>query len=139
MGEMFFAPVAAWLSKGIDIHKFGEQITDYVTIPSTRARIKGGVIRGNVISIDNYGNAITNITTGIMAKLKSDIVGKRYRFKYKDTDFLLVNYYSDPNAPASGLSAVINSFGHVELFVYKESASARYHINIGDSVEVALS
>lgn len=137
-GRDVFAPAAAWLSKGIDVFKFGEQITDYVTIPSTRAKIEGGIIKGNVISIDTFGNAVTNITTGIMAKLNPDIEKSRYRVKYKGAELPLVRYYADPNASALGLSAVINSFGHLELFFYKENAASKYNVNIGDSVEAAL-
>lgn len=137
-GRDVFAPAAAWLSKGLDVFKFGEEITDYVTIPSTRAKIKGGIIKGNVISIDIFGNAITNITTGNMAKLNPDIAKSRYRVKYKSAELPLVNYYADPKASKEGLSAVINSFGHLELFVYKENAASKYNVNIGDSVEVAL-
>ncbi|MEW6713907.1 MAG: SAM-dependent chlorinase/fluorinase [Nitrospirota bacterium] len=133
-----FAPAAAWLSKGIDVLKFGEEITDYVRIPSIRATIKGGIIKGNVISIDIFGNAITNITTGIMAKLQPDITKIRYRIKYKGAELPLVRYYADPNASENGLSAVMNSFGHLELFAYKENAASKYNINIGDSVEAAL-
>jgi len=137
-GRDVFAPAAAWLSKGIDVYKFGEQITDYITIPSTRAKIKGGIINGNIISIDIFGNAITNITTKIMAKLNADTAKKRYRVNYKGAELPLVNYYADPNASEHGLSAVINSFGHLELFVYKESSASKHNINIGDSVQVEL-
>lgn len=137
-GRDVFAPAAAWLSKGLDVFKFGEQITDYVTIPSTRANIKGNIIKGNVISIDIFGNAITNITTGNMAQLNPDIAKNRYRVKYKGAELPLVKYYADPDASADGISSVINSFGHLELFVYKESSASKYSINIGDSVEVSL-
>lgn len=137
-GRDVFAPAAAWLSKGLDSSKFGEQITDYVTIPSTRAKIEGGIIKGNVISIDIFGNAATNITTEIMAKLAPDIAKCRCSVKYKGAELPLVKYYADPNVSGHGISAVINSFGHLELFVYKENAASKYNVNIGDSVEAAL-
>lgn len=137
-GRDVFAPAAAWLSKGIDVFKFGEQITDYVTIPSIKATIKGSIIKGNVIAIDIFGNAATNITIGNMAKLQPDMAKIRYRVKYKGTELPLVNFYADSNASVHGLSAVINSFGHLELFVYKENANSKYNVNIGDSVEVEL-
>ncbi len=137
-GRDVFAPSAAWLSKGIESSKFGEEITDYVTIPSTRARVEGSTIKGNIISIDIFGNAITNITTGNMAKLNPDIAESRYRVKYKGAELPLVKHYSDPNVSGQGLSAVINSFGHLELFVYKENAASKYNITIGDSVEASL-
>jgi S-adenosylmethionine hydrolase len=137
-GRDVFAPAAAWLSKGIDVFKFGEEITDYVTIPSTRARLDAGIIRGNVISIDIFGNAITNITTAIMSELNPDITKGKFGVKFKNSKVPLVKHYADPKAPANGLSAVINSFSHIELFTFQDSAASRYNINIGDSVEVSL-
>jgi len=137
-GRDVFAPAAAWLSKGLESSRFGEEINDYVTIPSTRARIEGGLIKGNVISVDIFGNAITNITTEIMAKHSADTAKSGFMVKYKGSELPLVRYYADPNVSGNGLASVINSFGHLELFAYKENAASKYNINIGDSVEAAL-
>jgi S-adenosylmethionine hydrolase len=138
-GRDIFAPVAAWLSKGIDCSRFGEQITDYVKIPLNVSRFEDeGVINGNVISIDNFGNAITNITKGDLAKLSSEASSDRLRVIYKENRISMVGYYADPGISGEALSALINSFGHLELFVYKHKASSRFNIEIGDSVSARL-
>src|SRR3990172_4708747 len=70
-GRDIFAPVAAWLSKGIESSKFGEPITDFVKfdIPSPSFS-SANALEGEVIYIDTYGNAITNIRVKDIEKLR---------------------------------------------------------------------
>ncbi len=56
-----FAPAAAWLSKGIEANNFGEEITDYVRFNIPRSRKEGNEVAGEIVYIDKFGNAITNI------------------------------------------------------------------------------
>ena len=65
-GRDIFAPVAAWLSKGVTPENFGDLITDYVKIPRTRPtrRQEAGETRveGTVLAVDKFGNLITSLT-----------------------------------------------------------------------------
>jgi len=135
-GRDIFAPVAAWLSKGVDSYKFGEEINEYVTISFPKTDMSEGVISGEVVSIDTFGNAITNITRKEMSMLTSMDSSDKFRIYYNDTQMLLVNFYSEKES--SMASAIINSFGHLEIFVYKENASQKLNIRIGDKVSVKL-
>jgi S-adenosyl-L-methionine hydrolase (adenosine-forming) len=58
-----FAPVAAYLAKQVDSHKFGDEIEDYAkfSAPKPKALDKSR-IRGVVLKVDRFGNLITNIT-----------------------------------------------------------------------------
>lgn len=61
-GRDVFAPVAAWLSKGVRPEKFGAAVTDYVKCASPKPeRLENGGVRGVVIKADQFGNLITNI------------------------------------------------------------------------------
>lgn len=135
-GRDIFAPVAAWLSKGIDSYKFGEEISNYVTISSPKPDISKGTISGEVVSIDNFGNAITNITKEDISTLTSMDSSEKFRIYYNDNHMPLVNFYSENES--SNTSAIINSFGHLEIFVYKENASHNLNIRIGDKVSFKL-
>lgn len=136
-GRDIFAPAAAWLSKGIDSTKFGEQITDYVTISSIKSTIEDGrIIKGSIISIDGFGNAITNITEDNLRELTDIVYRDKFRIIYKGRELTIKNYYAE--AEESSLSAIINSFGHLEIFVYKGSASEAFDIKIEDSISVML-
>jgi S-adenosyl-L-methionine hydrolase (adenosine-forming) len=57
-----FAPVAAYLAKQVDSHKFGDEIEDYARFSAPRPKPEGGRIRGVVLKVDRFGNLITNIT-----------------------------------------------------------------------------
>jgi S-adenosylmethionine hydrolase len=61
-GRDVFAPIAGWLSKGIETSNFGDPITDFkkisVSVPQITAK---NTIEGEIIYIDRFGNTITNI------------------------------------------------------------------------------
>lgn len=69
-GRDVFAPVAAWLSKGVEPEKLGEPVADYVKFAYPKAdRLQNGGVRGVVIKVDQFGNLITNISPGDAAGL----------------------------------------------------------------------
>lgn len=136
-GRDIFAPAAAWFSKGIESSKFGELINDYVTLSMSKPRIADGTtVEGEVIYIDIFGNAITNITKDDLDKLSLEFSKERFKVIYKGNQLNLSNYYAE--SEGTNLSGVLNSFGFLELFIYKGNASERFNIKIGDSVSVTL-
>jgi len=60
-GRDIFAPVAAHLSKGADPLEMGPTISDPVKLPLHASNQKGGALYGEVVSVDHFGNLITNI------------------------------------------------------------------------------
>jgi S-adenosylmethionine hydrolase len=58
-----FSPVAAYLAKGVEPDRFGEEITDYVRFGAPRPKpVDEHTLRGVVLKVDRFGNLITNIT-----------------------------------------------------------------------------
>ncbi len=58
-----FSPVAAYLAKGVEPDRFGEEITDYVRFGAPRPKpVDERTLRGVVLKVDRFGNLITNIT-----------------------------------------------------------------------------
>ena len=58
-----FSPVAAYLAKGIEPERFGDEISDYVRFGAPRAKpVDERTLRGVVLKVDRFGNLITNIT-----------------------------------------------------------------------------
>ena len=58
-----FAPVAAYLAKMVESHKFGDEIEDYVKFAAPRPKPTGeNRMRGVVLKVDRFGNLITNVT-----------------------------------------------------------------------------
>lgn len=137
-GRDIFAPVAAWLAKGIPSGNFGEVIEDYVKLNVPVPQKSPNGIDGHVIHIDRFGNLITNITfkdiqtllpEGASAGLISiSTAGKEIKG--------LKNFYAE-SAPGEA-GAIINSSGYLEIFLYKQNARTALSIKRGEAVKLTL-
>ena len=136
-GRDVFAPVAAWLSKGVDIMKFGDQIDDYVKLTLPRAVLTSdNILTGEVVTFDHFGNAITNITLDNLSQMAPPDARERFRIVLKDMPRPFLEYYSE--AKGQELSCTINGFGHLEFFVNQSSAAQAFNIRIGDPVQIKV-
>ncbi len=131
-GRDIFAPVAAWLSRGVDSSRFGDTVDDYVHVSIPKPVLLDNVLQGLIMSVDIFGNAATNITYSDIQKLGN----LKLSVKFKNQNVKLFNYYSE-NA-GGHLGAVINSFEHLELFMYMDNAAGQHSIREGDSVSVVV-
>ncbi len=61
-GRDVFAPVAAWLSRGVEPAQFGSSINNWVSfgLPEVRKLGRDG-LTGTVLRVDKFGNLITNL------------------------------------------------------------------------------
>lgn len=134
-GRDIFAPVAAWLSKGIAIANFGEPVTDYskINIPRPSMPAKN-VIEGEIIYIDHFGNAISNIRYSDLAPFLEGNDRKALKIVMKGRQIEMKDYYAQ--AEDRGLYALLNSMNYLELFVYRGDASKEHNIRVGDSIGV---
>jgi hypothetical protein len=134
-GRDVFAPVAAWLSKGIHLSKFGEPITDYtvMTLPGP-ASPSQNILEGEVIYIDHFGNLITNIPGQKMYAFTDGIRDGKLKVTVKGIEAPLKRFYSE--VPDKQLYSLVNSFGYLELFVNSANAASAYGLTVGDKVTV---
>jgi S-adenosylmethionine hydrolase len=73
-GRDIFAPIAGWFSRGIDSSSLGKEITDYVTLKVREPkRIMETAMEGEIITIDSFGNAITNFTKAHLMELFAEV------------------------------------------------------------------
>jgi S-adenosylmethionine hydrolase len=135
-GRDIFAPVAAWLSKGIDASKFGETIRDFVRFrlpaPSRPTRT---TMEGEVILIDHFGNAITNISASDIDRLRNEATG-RLRIIIRGIEAPLKEFYGQ--AGDKGLYSLIGSMDYLEFFVDRGNASLAFNIKVGDKVGIVV-
>ena len=135
-GRDIFAPVAAWFSRGLESTSLGELITDYVTLPLREPKmLNEDSMEGEVLYIDSFGNAITNFNSVHLKELLSR--GKKnIKVMCKGNQFRLARTYLDGRD--KGSSVLINSFGFLELFIYKGNVSKVNDIGPSDKVLILV-
>ena len=130
-GRDIFAPVAAHLSLGIPPPAFGDPITTFERLswPGVLKNDQG--LLGEIVYVDHFGNLFTNITERDLAELS----GAKLTIRLGRIVMcgLVRNYAASKEA---GFMAIINSWGLLEVALYKDSAQNRTGANIGQKVEV---
>lgn len=139
-GRDIFAPVAAHLSRGVAITKLGTPIDqrDLVRLSIKKPFIsKTGELIGTIVSVDRFGNLITNISLEDLDKLGSLEQGEKLiiRIGNKQIKSLAKSYQSvKPQTPL----AIIGSRGLLEIAVNCGSAKRYFMVKRGDSIKVVL-
>ncbi len=72
-GRDIFAPVAAHISKGIELKSFGPHLMSYATLHYRKFRIRDGKAYGEIAYYDGFGNLETNIPADAIKKLGKDV------------------------------------------------------------------
>jgi hypothetical protein len=125
-GRDIFAPVAARLTQGIMLDALGPATAEYVQLAWPQPRTEGGVVRGEVIYIDHFGNAITNlILPGPSAKTVRVPSG---------AECPVAQFYHQ--VPLGQPIALVASSGFLEIAVNGGNAAQRFGLKIGDPVEL---
>jgi S-adenosylmethionine hydrolase len=135
-GRDVFAPVAAWISKGVKIENLGEVIEDYTMLDLPAPKIEGGQIDGEVIYSDSFGNAVTNITSAEIEKIKESKPEGALRVMLKGGQTDVKDYFEQGNDKRP--HGLINSSGNLEVFYYMGNATALLKIKPGDQVSVKV-
>jgi S-adenosylmethionine hydrolase len=136
-GRDIFAPVAAYLAKGVDQEKFGPEITDFVRFNAPKPKAtEPNTLRGVVLKVDRFGNLITNITPhDAPALFKTEppafkiIVGK------KEVNSIRTNYAE--GAPGE-VFAILGSMGYLEIAANRAAAAQLTGAGKGTEVSVVL-
>src|SRR5215472_1446775 len=136
-GRDIFAPVAGYLSKGVELARFGDEITDYVRFVAPKPKSTGpNSWKAAVLKTDKFGNLITNITPKDIPQLFQGsqpafriIVGKA------EVTRLSENYAT---APQGETVAILGSSGFLEISVNRGSAAQTAGVGKGAEVSVTL-
>jgi S-adenosylmethionine hydrolase len=134
-GRDLFAPVAAYLARGVPLHDLGAPINPdsliTLSIPNCRHMPMGNeiVIEGGIQAIDHFGNLVTTIPA-------TEVMGKQW-FVMLDDLRLLGQYTYNDVAPGNAV-ALIGSHGWVELAVNQGNAQTQLGVDWGKMVKVVV-
>ncbi len=128
-GRDIFAPCAAHLASGISPARLGHRIGDPIRLQAqTAVRLGDAHVEGHVVSIDHFGNLITDIPAewiveqGWVCHLANQEIAR------------FIGTYAEvpPGEPA----VLAGSSGHLEIAVRNESAARRFGASIGTDVVI---
>lgn len=130
-GRDIFAPAGAHLAKGVPLVKMGTILKEPIRLSNPEPSRQGNVWRGEVISIDNFGNIATNIGTKQLQgnhSVRVKIAGETINGLIKTFD----------DRPAGELTAMIGTENDLIVAVVRGNAAGSLHVKAGDPVEVQL-
>jgi len=148
-GRDIFAPAAAHLAAGVPIDQFGPPVLDPVTLPLPQLRVNPGVIVGEVLHVDHFGNVITSI--GRLAWKAEKLTLKP---AFRETAAREVDFQADEasimtegheiqgvrrtysEVEPGDVLALVGSTGHLEISVCQGSGARELGLRAGDPVEL---
>jgi hypothetical protein len=133
-----FAPVAAYLAKGVDFTRFGEEITNFTRFAAPRPKpVDEHTLRGIVLKVDRFGNLITNITPNDAPKLfEPTPPAFKITIGAKGAITRICRNYSEVNTGEP--FAILDSMGFLEIAVSRGSAYQLLGTGKGAEVTVVL-
>lgn len=130
-GRDIFAPAAAYLSLGTPPLDFGPARHDFQSLPWPKVTTSADAIQGEIIYIDGFGNLVTNIEEQALRELRAE----RPIFSLGSLSICgLAPHYSGAND--RGYLALVNSWGLLEIALYRGSAQFTCGGKIGDKVYI---
>jgi S-adenosylmethionine hydrolase len=134
-GRDIFAPVAAWLSKRVEVDKFGEIISDYTKFVSPKPQQVGeNLIKGVVLKVDKFGNILTNLRPEDVPQLFIENP-PAFKILINQHEIDRLNLAYSMGKPGE-LFAIVGSAGYIEICTNRGSAAKLLSVNRGIEVGV---
>jgi len=126
-GRDILAPVAAHLSLGVPLRKFGDSLDQVqaFTIPRPYNDLRGN-LTGCVLHVDGFGNLITNVRSSDLPAGKVTVAVGKHR----------INGISRFYAESKGLAAIIGSSDYLEISLKDGNAAEFLGAKVGHEVRV---
>jgi len=139
-GRDIIAPVGAHIAGGLDVKELGPEtdLQNIICLEGLRVRsTKNGELRGKIITIDHFGNLITNIHFDRLARWLPAAAHDRLRIKMGSN---VIEGLSETYADVASDSpvAVIGSRGYLEIAINQGHAARHLNAVKGDDVWLRL-
>jgi hypothetical protein len=134
-GRDVFAPVAAWMSKGVGMSSFGEVITDYkkYDLPQP-VPVNQNVLRCKIIYVDRFGNLISNLSRERFKECLDASETRRFAFQVGGEHTVAKISYSYADGEKGELIALFGSSGLLEFSVNQGNAAKLTSLGIGKDI-----
>ena len=136
-GRDIFAPVAAHLSLGVPFDDIGPPAQTLVQLPIQVPELTDNTLTGQIVKVDRFGNAITNISETAIARLKNASTGgiSAYEIRIGSVRLHRFNRAYAESGVGKPL-AIIGSSGLLEIAINGGNAEEGLGIKWGDPVVI---
>ncbi len=136
-GRDLFAPVAAHLLLGVPPEEFGPTLSTYTTLPELTPQLSGEGLLGRVLTIDRFGNVITNFSRDFlethvppekkMTQIEIGSSTKKHTLAFPSGDWRKLNsHYAQETTGKPFL--LFGSHAYLEIAMNQDSAAR--HLNL---------
>ena len=129
------AGIAAHLLSGKNLYELGSRPSEFTERSMFRPVLEEDVIRGSVIYLDDFGNAVTNITRELFEEQrrgrKFEVVTRKVQNMYIDR---ISASYSE-SEPGT-LVAIFNETGFLEIALTMDNASKLLGLKLTDNIRI---
>lgn len=136
-GRDVFAPLAAYLAKGVDTAKFGEEVEDYVRFNAPKPKpVNEHTFRGVVLKVDRFGNLITNFTPEDLPALFQSEPGP-FKIQVGKQEITEIKTAYAQGAPGE-IFGILGSMGYLEIVANRGAAAQVIGVGKGAEVNIVL-
>jgi len=134
-GRDVFAPVAAYLAKSVDSHKFGDEIEDYVKFAAPKPKaVAENRLRAVVLKVDKFGNLITNVTAEDVPAL---FAGGAFKIIVGKSEISAIHSAYAEGKPGE-VFGILGSMGYLEIVANRAPAAQITGAAKGSEVSILL-
>jgi S-adenosyl-L-methionine hydrolase (adenosine-forming) len=129
-GRDIFAPIAAWITRGIPLHQLGTIMADPIRLklPALK-RVQDALIQGCILAVDRFGNLITNLKPVDLPRSFKILAGQREITSLRQT-------YGE--GTPGDIFVIPGSTGYLEIAVKDGSAASILNLKSGAPIGVVL-
>ncbi len=125
---------AAYLISGKEIGKLGKACPSFETRTVLRPVTEENLIKGSVIYIDEFENAVTNISQNLFERIGQ---GRRFEIYVRGGEYHIKNIKEKYSEGEPGLlMAIFNSNRMLEISISQGSAAALLGLGFGDIIRI---
>jgi hypothetical protein len=131
-GRDVFAPCAGHLSAGRLFTDVGPELRQIRYLKYPKVTQNGNILTGEIVSVDSFGNMITNISE---PTFRSFVGRRRFEIYFATERFdTIIRHYSD--VPQGTPLLLFGSSGHLEISINAGSAEEYFMTSTGSAVAV---
>lgn len=136
-GRDVFAACAGWLSKGVEISKFGDEVTDFIRFSAPKPKpVSENAFKGVVLKSDKFGNLITNFTAREVPQLFTP-EPPAFRIQVGKAEVTKIRTAYAQAAPGE-VFGIIGSMGYLEISANRAAANRLVGADKGSEVSIAF-